>query len=234
MQNHLLAGLHFDRALELDLDCADAADLKKSLRFRPETPEDGGPSVEVGESRHFLSKCFPNREAHGRTDPGGMAGDCGERSGVPQQEAFRRSLAAACEEYRSGMVLHREAFFASSRDKFYRVLSLINEAEDAARGPAHTVEGGEEPVAGLGSRSFQVPGSVEGEHDCAPATGCASRDSHLNLDEIRVGCHLNIAAAALLRKTDYESVVHHCTRRVKCTSYCVGLGLRENLNCAWV
>lgn len=227
MQNQLLAGLHFDRALELDPNCTDAAELKKSLCFSPDTDKTGRSVTGVVKNPTPSPKSPLEHDVRFRTGHGGREGaapfavEGGESTaeadpintlGVPKEKAFRRSLAAVCEEYRAGVVFHQEAFFASSRDKFCRVLSLIDEAEEAIgiimQGDAVSGEVGSHDYEGV-----RVPESTERGGGCSSVTGCAPIDNFKKtLDEVRVGCHLNIAAAALLRKADYELVVHHCTR----------------------
>lgn len=229
MQNQLLAGLHFDRAGELDRSYADAVELKKSLCFSTDTDKTGESITEMAKSPHPSSKSPSDHDARFRTGHGGkesaapFAVEGGESTaeadsvhkiGAPKEKAFQRSLAAVCEEYRAGVVFHQEAFFASSRDKFCRVLSLIDEAEEKIG-----IVMQDNKVSGeVGSHDFEgvrVPKSIERGGGCSSTTEVAAvpiENLKKNLDEVRVGCHLNIAAAALLRKVDYESVVHHCTR----------------------
>lgn len=225
MQNQLLAGLHFDRALEIDLNYADAVELKKRLCFSPDTDQTGGSITGIGKSPHLSSKSPIDQDARFRTGHGGKEGaasfaveggestaeaDSVKKNEATKDKAFRCSLAAVCEEYRAGMVFHQEAFFASSRDKFCRVLSMIDEAEETIGIVMPSDEAGIHDHEGV-----RVPESTERGGGCSSATEVAAlpiENSKNVLDEIRVGCHLNIAAAALLRKVDYESVVRHCTR----------------------
>lgn len=223
MENPLLAGLHFDRALELDRNCADAAALKKSLHFRAATVANGRELGDKGESAPASSPLFPppsklgspvemRDTRHARatanlttTAPSGSveaaecatAAESGVRPDRPQDALFRRAIATACEEYRAGVVLHQEAFLASSREKFCHVLALIEEAQTAAQ---------------IAQRGENLGDSVAETADGGSPVKFLSDGGSAAVRTVRVGCHLNIAAAALLRKTDYDSAVDHCTR----------------------
>ncbi|CAM9337211.1 unnamed protein product [Scytosiphon promiscuus] len=263
MKAPLLAGLHFDRALELDRGCGSAASFKESLRRLlsadaeatstkaasaaavagdggadvvehvtpckppPSPPEaDGNASLSVeergeGDRRH-------SREAAAETGGGAAHGESAAA-------AFRRAAAAACESYRAGVVLHQEAFFSSSRDKFLRTLELLEEAEAVAGGAA--VARGraeEEKPVGRGESGEMLAGEGGGGDGLLPqsgVTGLAGAEGKGALvqggaravaggvaagaevmRDMRVGCHLNIAAAFLLRKTEFSSAADHCSR----------------------
>lgn len=139
-----------------------------------------------------------------RCDGGGGGGDDCVNSTDTSARASAL-LAKACEEYRAGVVLHQEAFLMASSLKFRSVLSCLNQADSiATTATAPTVvrvagkDKGEE-----GEAEADVPMVVGGDDD---GGGKAI------LRDVRLGCHLNIAAAVLLRRRDYESAVEHCTR----------------------
>lgn len=242
MGNPLLAGLHFDRALELDSACTDAAAYKENLRVA------GLPAVAVGETcEHPLpvsSNSVSAVDNRGNEDdlvvttaksvsPGvtaevqGGTGTacCVGRARKSRRDADRGALAEACEEYRAGVVLHQEAFLRSSRGKFCRVLELLDEVAEHAEqdgqtntAPANCARGsnGEESSAREDSRpagETVVDSKAGGGGEGISGEGRALLyGGGAVLTRVRVACHLNIAAAALLRKTEYESAVDHCTR----------------------
>lgn len=231
MGNPLIAGLHFDRALELDSACADAAGFKENLRLGSlpmvaadetrEQKQDAGdqPPLLVSSNRvsdvdnpgdeDNLTVTTPKSVPPGVTaevQRGTRTEGCVGRARKSTRDADRGALAEACEEYRAGVVLHQEAFLRSSREKFCRVLELLDEMAD------HTEKYG---------LSTTVPAKCVRGGDCEESSsargaprpaGEAVAEGGAVLTRVRVACHLNIAAAALLRKTEYESAVDHCTR----------------------
>ena len=267
----LLAGLHFDRALELDPGCAAAARHKESLRRSisresapaPHAPSAGrNPSGCCGDGQE---KRFEVTDGAGDGSPapaedgavfstvdemrkqgavtavaaigssprgegGGGIGTGISTGGRVSAKAFRRAVAAACENYRAGVVLHQEAFLCSSTEKFLRVLELLEiaSAKMTAAVVPQGLEAGE-PGDGRGEERVRVSPMDGGEgesfdRDRSAGLGAEfktwssfSSGESLNggsevVRSMRVGCHLNIAAAFLLRKTDFESAVGHCTR----------------------
>lgn len=160
------------------------------------------------------------------------------------EAAFRRAVGAACENYRAGVVLHREAFLSSSREKFLRVLELLDIAtgtgtETAVKGAPQNgkeefsdgnnsperegprKDGGRgedldrERERGLVGAGLEVGAALSrgesfdgGGGGGGGGGGCGAAA----IQSMRVGCHLNIAASFLLRKTDFELAVDHCTR----------------------
>lgn len=290
----LLAGLHFDRALELDPACAAAAQHKENLRrllsddsasappaaaaaaagetdsdprHPPEHPsrparaskssipstegavsgfwEDGrekrvsvADGADVGipapaEDRAVFHSDNRN-EAGAVAAAAGIASSSrgeGEAAGTGDgtdgtaaaggcAAAFRRAVAAACENYRAGVVFHQEAFLSSSTERFLRVLELLDvtTAQMATVGAPQGHEG--ELGNGIGDESAGLscePGAGGLAGGGAGVKSSSSRGESFDggaevLRSMRVGCHLNIAAAFLLRKTDVESAVDHCTR----------------------
>lgn len=276
----LLAGLHFDRALELDPGCAAAGRHKENLRRlssddsapgphassaevpsggcgdrnekraavtdgagdgSPAPAEDGGLFGTADDKRkHGAGTAVATIASSSRGGGGGATGsghgngNDGTASGG-SAAAFRRAVAAACEDYRAGVVLHQEAFLSSSTEKFLRVLELLEVATAEMRAVTVTVpqdlEG--KPGDAIGEKRVEVsPKDGDGGEDFDSRRRAGdlgvwggaggrtlSSSSGESLDggaevvrSMRVGCHLNIAAAFLLRKTDFESAVDHCTR----------------------
>eukprot|EP00752_Nemacystus_decipiens_P001327 g1317.t1 len=283
----LLAGLHFDRALELDPGCTAAARHKENLRrllsdafasaAHAATAIGGGADCSIVEVGHGGCGDDPKKRvavADGACDgspapadegavcytgiksrTGAVAGvapidlssrvyggrretgtgdgdDNGATAGGGSATAFGRAVAAACENYRAGVVLHQEAFLSSSTEKFLRVLELLEvaTAEMKAAAVPQGLEG--EPGDGIrkesvdlsckhvgGGEEFQQNGAggLAGDGAGIVTSSSSSRRESLGrgaevIRSLRVGCHLNIAAAFLLRKTDFESAVDHCTR----------------------
>lgn len=160
---------------------------------------------------------------------------------------FRWAVGDACENYRAGVVLHQEAFLSSSMEKFLRVLELLEVATAEMKTVA--VPQDPEGEQGTGRAEENVGRSCQdggGGVDCEgsgagesagggagvkamPSSSWSSRGGRCGgrcdgaaeevIRSMRVGCHLNIAAAFLLRKTDFGSAVDHCTR------YAIILGL---------
>lgn len=301
----LLAGLHFDRALELDPSCAAAARHKENLRrllsddsasapphavtaaaggadcdqrhpsehsSRPPTasegsilpssadivrggcgddPEkrvddvagDGSPAPAEDGAVFHTDNGNRTRAAAGVTAIGpssrgaGGGGETGTdrgsdgTAGGGSATAFGRAVAAACENYRAGVVLHQEAFLSSSAEKFLRVLELLEVATAEMKAALVLQDSGGEPRDGTGEDREDTSckdGGGDTEFDQSGAGGLGgggagmktsspSRRESLGggkevMRSMRVGCHLNIAAAFLSRKTDFESAVDHCTR----------------------
>lgn len=162
---------------------------------------------------------------------GGRAAGKGSRTdsidgGGNGAATFRRAVTAACESYRAGVVLHQEAFLSSSTEKFLRALELLEIATAEIRTGAVPQAYRGEPAKEVGGESTEVScedgGGVGGGAGAgaSPSRGEsfdgggaeAVRSGAEAVRSVRVGCHLNIAAAFLLRKTDFESAVDHCTR----------------------
>eukprot|EP00903_Cladosiphon_okamuranus_P007191 g6982.t1 len=268
----LLAGLHFDRALELDPGCAAAARHKEKLRRLssddsapaatdvPSGGRDDGKQKRVAaansagdgspapaEERAVFSTSDDKRQhgavtavaaiASSSRGQGGRSTGTGNGNGNGNgnggsSAAFRRAVAAACENYRAGVVLHQEAFLSSSTEKFLRALELLQvaAAEMEAFTVPHDLEGepgdamGEERVEILpkdgdggeeldrsGAGDFGLKGGVGGRA-LSSSSGESLDGGAEAIRNMRVGCHLNIAAAFLLRKTGFESALDHCTR----------------------
>ena len=338
MGSPLLAGLHFDRALEIDDACADALSLKDKLRLTFADPSRGRASYrdapESAAHRASLISAPPtgspvashaSREEHrgegsavvvvsssGNAGAAAAAGDAegeeGGKGGVGGTEAAGEggveggrgldgggggteeteadsalpcygaaargdvgvAVAAACEQYRAGMVLHQEGFLSSSNRKFRQVLILIQEVEEAVAAAAAVSGGGVGAAAAAGAAAGAATGAAAGVGvaaevavsrnadrdekqvtpdgvrigrngggegggvdregvrkvagvvvagelsavEASPAAACVWSSSSCvrAMKSMRVGCHLNIAAAFLLRKKDYECAVDHCTR----------------------
>lgn len=148
----------------------------------------------------------------------GSGGRDGEVGGTGLRSSSARSLLVkACEEYREGAVLHQEAFLMSSSVKFKSVLMHLDQVESmmsssTSAGPtiAQAAAEGREGAEGVVSEGSPVvrPG------DCGVGVGDSSGES--TMKNVRVACHLNIAAAALLRQRDYKVAVEHCNRRDDC------------------
>lgn len=166
----------------------------------------------------------------GREATGTGNGDDGT-VGDGSATAFRCAVAAACEIYRAGVVLHQEAFLSSSTEKFLRVLELLEiataEMKSTVVPQEHEIEprdGTEEERVGLSrmaggggeecddSGAGRLAGDRVGDKASSPSRGESFDGGAEVIRSMRVGCHLNIAAAFLLRKTDFESAVDHCTR----------------------
>ncbi|CAM9176108.1 unnamed protein product [Ectocarpus sp. 12 AP-2014] len=310
MDAPLLAGLHFDRALELDKGCVAAATHKKNLwqvsskgtltasaacadeslqtptaagdtdaappkaaihhssptslssrvgrggnvgdqnslavtgDVSVETPapaEDGSVFTAEATEDPVVAAETPDEEENPGVAPTTAASCSAGRSraaargvnddGGSVAEDVRRFVAAACEEYRAGVVLHQEGFLSSSRQRFLRVLEELDKATAAGlemhAAVARRDKGGESAAgerhsekAGCGDGCEGLDGKSEDASSGSPlrATskcgGERSKGAHAAtvVQNMRVGCHLNIAASFLLRKTDFESAVIHCTR----------------------
>lgn len=316
MDAPLLAGLHFDRALELDKGCVAAASHKENLRqasskgtsatsaacadeshqtaaaagdtnaapqkaaihhgaspFPPgsptnlssrigcggnvgdqgslagtgdvsvETPapaEDGAVFTMAEKEDPVVAAETPDEDGNPGVAPtapassggeGRAAARCVTDDGGSVREDVRRFVAAACEDYRAGVVLHQEGFLSSSRQRFLRVLEELNKAMAAGLGMHAAVvrqdKGGESAAGerlsknngcGDGWEGFDGKSEEASSGSEARATSkCGGERSKGDgaatvVRHMRVGCHLNIAAGLLLRKTDFESAVIHCTR----------------------
>lgn len=315
MNAPLLAGLHFDRALELDKGCVAAATHKKHLR-QVSSKGTSAASAACADESHQTSAAAGDTDAapqkaaihHGSPtnlssrvgcggvgcggnvgDQGSLAvtGDVGVETPAPAEDAavftseatedpvvaaetpdeegnpgvaptaaasssavgdraaargvnddggsvredVRRLVAAACEDYRAGVVLHQEGFLSSSRQRFLRVLEELDKATAAGLGMHAAVarqdKGGESAAGerhsekagcgdgceGLdGKREEASSGSqVRATSKCGGERGKGGHAATV-VRNMRVGCDLNIAASFLLRKTDFESAVIHCTR----------------------
>lgn len=117
-------------------------------------------------------------------------------------EGLKPLLAEVCKCYREGVVLHQEQFLLSSSERFRKVLSCLDQVAAATS-------------AAIGEPMSAAPTGVGEDGVPAVSEGGVGRNGegrYAALTELRVGCHLNIAAAFLLRQTDYESAVEHCTR----------------------
>ncbi|CAB1097183.1 unnamed protein product [Ectocarpus sp. CCAP 1310/34] len=311
MNAPLLAGLHFDRALELDEGCVAAATHKKNLRRQISSKGTSAASAACADKSHQTPAAAGDADAapqkaaihHGSPtslssrvgcggnvgDQGSLAvtGDVGVETPAPAEdgtvftaeatedpvvatetpdeeknpgvaptaaascsaggdraaarcvnddggsvtEDVRRLVAAACEAYRAGVVLHQEGFLSSSRQRFLRVLEELDKATAAGLGMHAAVarqdEGGESAAgkrhsekAGCGDGCEGLDGKSEEESSgsqvrstsmCGGERGKRGHAATV-VRNMRVGCHLNIAASFLLRKTDFESAVTHCTR----------------------
>ncbi|CAM9285156.1 unnamed protein product [Ectocarpus sp. 8 AP-2014] len=310
MNAPLLAGLHFDRALELDKGCVAAATHKKNLR-QVSSKGTSAPSAACAGESHQTPAAAGDTDAAPQTaaihhgsptnlssrvgcggnvgDQGGLAvaGDVGVETPAPAEdgavstpeatehpvvvaetpdeegnrgvaptaaasssaggdraaargvnddggsvtEDVRRFVAAACEDYRAGVVLHQEGFLSSSRQRFLRVLEELDKATAAGLGMHAAVarqdKGGESAAgeipsekAGCGDGCERLDGKSEEASSGSQARatskcgGERSKGGHAAtvVRNMRVGCHLNIAASFLLCKTDLESAVIHCTR----------------------
>ncbi|CAN0167291.1 unnamed protein product [Ectocarpus sp. 12 AP-2014] len=311
MNAPLLAGLHFDRALELDKGCVAAATHKKNLRRQVSSEGTSAASAACADESHQTPAAAGDTDAapqkaaihHGsptsvssRVGCGGNVGDQGSLAGtgdvgvetpapaedgavftaeatedpvvaaeMPEEEGnpgvaptaaascsagrsraaarcvnddggnvaedIRRFVAAACEDYRAGVVLHQEGFLSSSRQRFLRVLEELDKATAAGLGMHAAVarqdKGGE---SGAGERHSEKAGCGDGCEGLDGKSEDTSSGSQVRatskcggerskggnaatvVQNMRVGCHLNIAASFLLRKTDFESAVIHCTR----------------------
>ncbi|CAM9205007.1 unnamed protein product [Ectocarpus sp. 4 AP-2014] len=310
MNAPLLAGLHFDRALELDKGCVAAATHKKKLRQvssesmsaasaacadeshqTPATAGDTDAAPQKAAIHHGSPTNLSSRVGCGGNvgDQGSLAvtGDVGVETPAPAEDGavftteatedsvvpaetpdgvgtpgvaptasasssagrsraaarcmnddgesvtqdVRRFVAAACEDYRAGVVLHQEGFLSSSRQRFLRVLEELDKATaaglgmhaavarqdkggESAAGERHSEKAGcDDGCEGLDGKSEEaLSGSqVRATSKCGGERGKGDHAATV-VRNMRVGCHLNIAASFLLRKTDFESAVIHCTR----------------------
>ncbi|CBN76531.1 conserved unknown protein [Ectocarpus siliculosus] len=310
MNAPLLAGLHFDRALELDKGCVAAATHKQNLRHVSSKGTSAASAACADESHQTPAAAGDTDAApqkmtihHGsptnlssRVGCGGnvgdqgslaVAGDVGVETPAPAEdgaiftteatedpavaaetpdeegnpgvaptaaasssaggdraaargvnddggsvtEDVRRFVAAACEDYRAGVVLHQEGFLSSSRQRFLRVLEALDKATAAGLGMHAAVarqdKGGESAAGqspsekagcgdgceGLDGKSEEASSGsqVRATSKCGGERGKGGHAVTV-VRNMRVGCHLNIAASFLLRKTDLESAAIHCTR----------------------
>lgn len=227
MGTPLLANLHFDRAVRLDPKCS-APHAPKKITSRkaasvglPSKSSEAPASTVVSAALMVENDAEDMRyaaEEENRDIPGCI-------TGTVTASDISRYLASACKDYREGIVLHQEAFLASSEDRFRRVLSWLDAAEIATRMICtEKSRSSNEKMFG----EMLTPGETSEVTNCKPApgksqqeeermsllveafTGTGSRGELVR--NMRVVCHLNIAAAALLRQKDYGSAVQHCTR----------------------
>lgn len=230
----LLANLHFDRARGLDPKCPittgpTAAAVSEAHRKDTGTKY-GRVSREAGGDEAPLSTALTNAtDKHHSLPVAGPARSVteyvatGSSSSAGAPENASHYIMMACKKYREGVVLHQEAFLRSSEGRFLEVLSLLDAADPGGpRAGQETAQGGACPGEMSAKEEINISqdapakavdtvcgserrGGGEGE-----AEGDKERDALVR--DVRVACHLNIAAAALLRQQEYESVVYHCTR----------------------
>eukprot|EP00611_Tribonema_gayanum_P022981 TRINITY_DN4731_c1_g1_i1.p1 TRINITY_DN4731_c1_g1~~TRINITY_DN4731_c1_g1_i1.p1 ORF type:complete len:225 (+),score=97.10 TRINITY_DN4731_c1_g1_i1:1100-1774(+) len=99
-----------------------------------------------------------------------------------------------------GCMLHQEQFFAAAAARFREALALLAPLLQRSVAVAAQRESGE--------------GEADESGDVAAAAAAAAQ-------EVAVGCHLNIAAGALLRQRDWSVAVEHCTQALALRPRCV-------------